>query len=144
MDPDVEDELRTMLVLGETPTRALDRLAQDATYADRLPSLRTVERMRREVKPTGERWSFAASSPDEARFVLPVLAAVVEGYGSLSKETAGWIAKVRRAAPSLDPRNAFLWAIRYQAAAASGKDTAALDARFAREATTRAASASSS
>lgn len=128
IDPDVEDELRTRLVLGDSPTRALDRLSRTPEYSDRLPSLRTVERMRRSLRP-GERWSFAAADPDEARFVLPVIAAL--GANALSRETAGWIAKVRRAAPALSAEDAFRWAIRYQAAS----DPAKLDERFAKEVT---------
>lgn len=132
-DPDVEDEIRSYVALGMTPGQALRRMTADSRYRDRLPSLRTAQRIVSQIAPTGERWSFATASPDEARWVLPVIAAL--GANALSRETAGWIARVRRAVPGLPPDDAFRWAIRYQAAAASGRDTAALDARFARETT---------
>lgn len=136
IEPDVEDELQTLLALGTSPARAIARLAAEPTYRERLPSLRTAQRMAREVRPAspGERWSFAHADPDEARLILPVLAVVAEGYGSLSRETAAWLVRVRIAAPDLTPRDAFLWAIRYQAAAATARPTMHLDERFAREA----------
>jgi hypothetical protein len=145
VDADLEDELRALLALGTSPARAIDRLSSNEAYRGRLPSLRTVQRIAREVRPSssGERWSFAAADPEEARLVLPVLAAVGEGYGTFSRGTVAWLVRIRIAAPELGPRDAFLWAIRYQAAAASGKDTAALDQRLAREAS-RPASPSSS
>lgn len=124
-----------MLALGHSPSRALERLAASPKYRERLPSLRTAQRMAREVRPAqpGERWSFTHAEPDEARLVLPVLAAVGEGYGSLSRETAEWVVRVRRAAPEMEPYAAFVWAIRYQAAVTAGKPTGWLDLGLAKE-----------
>jgi hypothetical protein len=81
-------------------------------------------------------WSFAESNAEEARLILPVLAAVLEqpaGDGAtISRDIAAWIVRIRTAAPTLPPWHAYGYAILYRAAAAHKQDTRELDRRLAR------------
>jgi hypothetical protein len=88
-----------------------------------LPVLRTVQRIHRKAVPPDPSgpWSLADAEvdPDDAALVLPVLAEVIERSGGrwqqFSKDLAGWIVKVRVAAPDIPPRWAFTVAQSYQA-----------------------------
>ena len=87
----------------------------------KLPDLRTVQRIHRKAMPpdTSGPWSLADADPDDAALVLPVLAAAIERSGGrwqrFTQDLAGWIVKVRVAAPDMPPLWAFSVAQAYQA-----------------------------
>jgi hypothetical protein len=86
----------------------------------RLPVLRTVERAAAKAVPldTSGWWSLADADPEDAALVLPVLAEAAEMSGGrwrrFSKDLAGWIVKVRVAAPDIPPLWAFSIAQAYR------------------------------
>lgn len=133
-DPDVVARIRELAVTGHTGPSIERLLSADVAYADRAPSLRTIQGIMRETeaKPA-EWWSVTDASPEEARLVLPVLAeqirrratierAYLERHGKrltnsppesfrLHRELAQWIAKLRAIAP--DYPEIYSLAIRY-------------------------------
>lgn len=142
IDPDVAEAIAELLLGGWTPRRVLDRLEADARYRGRVPSLRTVEAMAAELRArsSGPAWSLVDADAGDAALVLPVLGELAERGGRvahLTPETAAWVVRLRRAAPALEPYEAFRWATRYQLAAARGGSTHELDLELARETTKR-------
>jgi hypothetical protein len=125
-DPNVLQRIRELSSDGYTGPAIERMLTADAEYADRTPSLRTIQDVMREQPVTSEWWSVAEATPEEAALVLPVLAdrithlAEMEGVSirklgtvRLAKDLAGWIAKVRAIEPSIPPRDAYRLAWRY-------------------------------
>lgn len=123
-DPEVVQRIRELAGDGYTGP-AIERLLSN-TYADRTPSLRTIQDIMREQPVTTEWWSVADATADEARLVLPVLADRIQhlaemegvpvrklGTVRIDKELGAWIAKVRAIEPSLPPRQAYRLAWRY-------------------------------
>lgn len=95
-------------------------------------SLRTVQRMVRELKPDdlSGRWSMAEADPEEAALVLDALAFLfdeTEGRAWLTKDRARWIARIRTACPTIGIEMALWAAWRYQRLHATGGDTRYLD-----------------
>jgi len=137
-DPDVVEAIESLLIQGWTPRRVVQQLEADAHFRGRLPTQRTIESMQADLRPArGPGWSLADADPDDAALILPVLAAVTrnsEGrLGGFSVETARWIIRIRRAAPRLEPVDAFRWAVRYQTAIAARRDTRELDRGLAQD-----------
>jgi len=125
-DPDVLERIRELASDGYGGPAIERLLTSTPEYADRTPSLRTIQSVARESPPTSEWWSVAEASAEEARLVLPVLAdriahlAEMEGVSirklgtvRLARELAAWIAKVRAIEPSIPPREAYRLAWRY-------------------------------
>lgn len=135
-NPDVVLRIRELTWAGHTGPSIERLLSADPQYADSAPSLRTIQSIMRETeaKPD-EWWSVAESSPQEARLVLPVLAAQIRrraeleqvyfakhgrrlsplpaGALRLHRELAGWIAKLRTIEPEIPVNDAYSLAIRY-------------------------------
>jgi hypothetical protein len=124
-DPDVLAHIRELASDGYSGP-AIERLLTRSEYADRTPSLRTIQDVMREAPSTSAWWSVAEASAEEARLVLPVLAdrithlAEMEGVPirklgtvRLARELAVWIAKVRAIEPAIPPRAAYRLAWRY-------------------------------
>lgn len=133
-DPDVLAAISELVLAGWRPPAIERQLAP--RFGDRLPSRRTLYSIVAELHPpTGPGWSIATADPEDAVLILPVLAAVTrnsEGrMGHFTEATAGWIARIRRVAPSLEPIAAYRWAVRYQTTTAAGKDTRELDRELA-------------
>jgi hypothetical protein len=131
IDPDVLQALTRTLLLGYSPSSTLRELERDERLSGRLPSLRTIEDMARELRPTdrSEAWGSVEAGAEEAALVLPVLG-VVARAGQLTgftRDTAHWVAQVRRIAPGLDAVDVLGFAIRYQRAAATGQGGVAID-----------------
>lgn len=122
-DPDVVQRVHELASDGYNGAAIERVLSADPEYADRTPSLRTIQDIARDVPVSTEWWSVAGASAEEARLVLPVLADRVDqlkGHGlrgtvRLDKELAQWVAKVRAIAPDLPPREAYRLAWRYWA-----------------------------
>jgi len=82
-------------------------LERDPECADALPGARTVEVLVKQARPADAsgRWSFALDEQDLARWVLPVLADVIEvtkgRRRTLTVQEADWVARIRRAIPNL-------------------------------------------
>lgn len=133
-DPDIVLRIRELAVSGHTGP-SIERLLS-AEQPDLTPSLRTIQGIMRETeaKPD-EWWSVAEASPEEARLVLPVLAAQIRRRGQveaayfakhgrhlsqlpagalrLHRELAEWIAKLRTIAPEMPDDDVYSLAIRY-------------------------------
>ena len=132
-DPDIIQRIQELASDGYSGPAIERLLTSAAEYADRAPSLRTIQSVAREAPPTSEWWSVAEASAEEARLVLPVLADRIAylqeahaaqrsrhgmrviGIGTvrLAKDLAVWIAKVRAIEPSIPPREAYRLAWRY-------------------------------
>lgn len=137
-DPDVLAFVRELASKGYAPRRIFDRLGQTDRFSGRTPSLRTLYALIGEMTPTpGPGWRMAAADPDDAALILPVLGAVTRNsdgrIGHFTDATAGWIARIRRVAPMLEPIAAYRWAVRYQTATAAGRDTGELDRELSRD-----------
>jgi len=138
-DADIEDEIRRQALKGQPPNEITRTLELDPRFADRAPSLRTVQRYVKKftAKDTSEPWTWAEADGEEAALVLPVLGAVMERTEGrvthFTKEQAKWVAKVRGAAPDLDAWYAWGVAMAYRVAAEEGgeADRASLDALLA-------------
>ncbi|MGE0541497.1 MAG: helix-turn-helix domain-containing protein [Dehalococcoidia bacterium] len=96
-----------------TATQIYRQLEQREELRGRLPTVRTVQTIVKDVRPrdTSAAWSLAIAGPDEAAAVLPVLAAVVEStrgeVRTLTQREAGWIAKLRAVAADLPARETY-------------------------------------
>ena len=125
-EPDVIHRIHELADLGYSGAAIERLLSADPDYADRLPSLRTVQDIIKDMWNTEEPewWSVAQATPDEARLVLPVmlyraryLRKLDPDYNMLplrlAKGLAHWIAKVRGVAINLTPSEAYKLALRY-------------------------------
>ena len=123
-EPDVVHRITELADAGYTGAAIERLLSADPDYADRLPSLRTIQSIIADSEPITEWWSVSQADPDEARLVLPVLLyrarhlrELDPTYGNaplrLAKGLAQWIAKVRGVTPSLAPDAAYKLALRY-------------------------------
>lgn len=123
-DPEIVQRIRELASDGYTGP-GIERLLSNA-YADRTPSLRTIQSVMHEAPVSSEWWSVAEASAEEARLILPVLAdrirhlAEMEGVPirklgtvRIARDLAQWIAKVRAIEPSLTPREAYRLAWKY-------------------------------
>lgn len=132
-DPEVRSQIAELALGGWTAPQIQRRLSH---LGDRLPSLRTIHSIAADLRPpTGTGWRLADADPTEAALVLPVMAAVTRNsdgrLGHFTKDTAAWIARIRTAAPSLAPIDAYRWAVRYQTAVAADRDSGELDLQLA-------------
>ena len=120
---------------GAAIHRALD---SDDRFTGRVPSLRTVQDVFKQLTATDESgpWSLGeAVEKDEASLVLPVLAELLAnatlGVSTLSVNEARWIARVRRASPDVPPLAAYHIARTYLAREARGEAASDVDAVLA-------------
>jgi hypothetical protein len=120
---EIEKAIRGFAREKFTPTQ-IHRLLEDnkkLLKGRNVPDLRTVQRIHRKAMPpdTSDPWSLAdpEGNPEDAALILPVLAAATEESGGrwqrFSKDLAGWIVKVRVAAPDIPPLWAFSVAMAY-------------------------------
>jgi hypothetical protein len=97
-----------------------------------LPTLRTIQRIVKQVRPRDTSGSWRWHDDEDPRPILDVLAVMVlrsEGrITSLTWAQVQWIRKVRKGAPDLPPETLFYCAEQYRAAEAERRDTSALDA----------------
>ena len=119
MAPQTFAQTEELLLSGHSPRRVLERLSQEGVTD--LPSLRTVADMAAAYRTNAgsDAWSVMTADAEEAALVLPVLAELLRRSGfetfALSQPIARRIARVRGAAPWLQPFEAFRFAARYEA-----------------------------
>lgn len=128
----LEQEVKRLVIEQRSPSQIYEYLSGQERFADRMPSLRTIQRLVKEMEPPDptEEWRLADTEPEDARLVLDVLAAVTvktRGRARLTRATAEWVIRVRRAAPTLDPFEAYLYAREYRAREERRGDTRDLD-----------------
>jgi hypothetical protein len=136
---ELDTRVRELVFLGYGAAQIHRQLASEELINEEgNPSEKTIQRMVKDYTPEDPSgpWSFAESTGEEARLILPVLAAVLEQTagdgGAISRDIAAWIVRIRTAAPTLPPWDAYGYAILYRAAAAHKRDTRELDRRLAR------------
>ncbi len=139
IDLDVQDEIRK-LALDEaapaTPAQIFRHLERETKFEGRVPELRAIQRFVKKLAPpdpSGE-WSFVDAEPEDARLVLDVLAEITartNGQARITCATAEWIIKIRKAAPSISPLEAYQFAKEYRAREDRRIDTRDLDLMLA-------------
>src|SRR6476619_5835372 len=79
-DPDVRDNIVDRALEGWTAAAILRAMEQDVRFASRMPGIRTVQSIVREVaaRDGSGQWSLADATADQLRHVLPVLAELCE------------------------------------------------------------------
>ncbi|MHB0874506.1 MAG: hypothetical protein ACYC5O_00535 [Anaerolineae bacterium] len=105
---DVETVISVLAGEGKTAGQIEEYLSRDPLYNDRLPGLRTIQRIvkaARETDPSGP-WTLEDSNPEDAQHVLGVLRFYHgwPGKALVTKDLADWIGRVARAAPTLPYR----------------------------------------
>jgi hypothetical protein len=144
--PRIHREIERLAQLGYRPAEIERYLiglkASGALFGD-VPSRKTIGRIAKAARPPapttpGDAWSLKDASADEAALVLPVLAEVIErsqGHiRTLPRDLATWIVRVRRAAPTLPPWDAYELGVEYRRAELGMKGAlpmSALDAYLA-------------
>ncbi len=100
---------------GRGPAEIERRLKADKQFRGRVPTLRTIKkyvaRAKRRESEAPDPWTLADANPDDVGLVVPVVAAVIEGTGghvsAVSKTEAALIVRIVRAAPDIEPWDAF-------------------------------------
>lgn len=125
---------------GRTPAQILERMKENPDSQGRiLPSLRTVERIVKELRASDEAdpWNIDDTSSDSARVVLDVLRDLIfDGHLShprISKAAARWVVRIRGIVPSpeLDSWAVWLLAQLYRSRVEKGLGTDDLDCYLA-------------
>jgi hypothetical protein len=124
--PHVQNQIQQLALEGFTPTQ-IERTLQAKRqllekWGTNVPSLRTVQRVVREMSPkeTSRPWTLDESDglePDTLRAVLDVQRTVIERTRgrriSLTVAEVGWIARLHSAAPELDSWDLFWYTSLY-------------------------------
>lgn len=112
-DIEVQARIEELVLMRRTPSQICQALESDpAIKPDRLPTLRTIERIVKDLAPddgTGP-WKLGDSGPEDTTIVLRTIAALALGsekhsriYEPLTRREAEWVVRVARAAPDLPP-----------------------------------------
>lgn len=137
--PATEGDIRAAIIrladaTNWSASKIHDHLAHNETFRDRLPHVRTVQRLmrpRRRTDVRAEDWRLADASSEEARVVMEALATVIEesdgSVSKISRAEAAWIMKIKAAVPEMPTRVALRFAREYMLSEA----TAHLDAALA-------------
>jgi hypothetical protein len=129
--PNIEARIRERAVMGWSAP-AIWRELEDAHVVGR-PALRTVQRVVRELQLDTDSapWSLLDADFDEAELVPPVLAAIIlvtsADVSTITRAEAAAVARVRRAAPTLDLYASFLVARLYLVAQEHANDRLKLE-----------------
>jgi len=134
---ELEQEVKRLAMGEYSPSQIYKHLEAQGCFKP-MPTLRTIQRMVKEIAPpdlSGE-WSLVDAEPEDARLILDTFAeaaAHTAGRSFISKGTADWVVRVRRAAPTLPPYDAFVVAREYRRATDTrdSKHIRALDALLA-------------
>jgi hypothetical protein len=118
--------------------RELNRLVESGSLVlDRVPTLRTVERWVKDVRPnhSSGRWRLDVSDGEDAAFLLAVRVAVMDvtdgRVRDLSVASVAWLRVILAVAPDLEPTAAYRLARLYQSRVERKQDTGNLDAWLA-------------
>ena len=139
IDGDVQAAIDELALKGWGATQIYSHLERQPLYVNRVPTPRTIQRRVNELTPrdSSGAWRVQEEDPDDARLVLDVLAAVVvETMGEtrqLTKTEADRVLRVRKAAPTASPWEAWLIARLYMARESGGEETTDLDCVLAFE-----------
>ena len=136
-DGDVRVEIENLGLRGWSATQVEERLLTQDEMRHRLPSLRTIQRILRELPKADDsgEWSLASADKADAPPVLEVLREVIEQtegrIRTLTLKEADLISKLRSAAPALSPWRTYTVARTYIRHEARGDSTEELDATLA-------------
>jgi hypothetical protein len=143
IDVEVREQIEMLAAEGLTGPQIIRRLELDEKFADRMPSLRTVQSLVREfqlpaIQTDEDAWSVATAPADEAQHVLRVLGCVIDQSGGrvtrLRRDHAAWIARIASAVPHMDAWSVYLRAGEYVKAVERGDSGGDLDRGLAKEA----------
>ncbi len=132
----IVDEIARLTADGYGPSQIFRDLEKRTWLGCEPVSRRTVQEIARVARgkdPTAP-WSFVDTPSDDARLVLDVLSPIVrrtDGRVWFSKDLAGWVVRVRKAAPTMPPDWVHLVAHGYQWSRADDHETHALDLTLA-------------
>ena len=134
-DPDVRAEIRRQAEEGLAAASIYRDLQRRADFQNRVPTLRTVQRMVDVFSPKDpvdeDTWTWRDAEPGEAQAVLESLGLAITrtrgSIASVSREQAAWIVKVRSAVPQMPAGAAWWFAAEYVTA----RDATHLDASLA-------------
>jgi len=137
--PPTEGDIRAAIIrladaTNWSASRILLELGSKETFGDRLPDVRTVQRLirpRRRRQVRGEEWRLVDASSEEARVVMEALATVIEesdgSISGISRTEAAWIMKIKAIVSEMPTRVVLRFAREYMYSEA----TAHLDAALA-------------
>ncbi|HEY7030231.1 MAG TPA: hypothetical protein VH482_02840 [Thermomicrobiales bacterium] len=137
IDGDVQAAIEELALQGWGGTQIRTELSRREQFGGRLPTVRTVQSIVREIAPrdgSGE-WSPLKADPESAALALDALAAVVESsegrIRSLTVAEAERISALRTMRPDLPPWDAWFLARTYLAREPHGDPVDDLDAYLA-------------
>ena len=123
IDGDALDAIGQLALTTDwTPAQILRDIEGKKELSDKVPNLRTVQRITKDFRAedNSEPWSLRDSDGDEAKLILEVRRELIRYWNHptkriqrLSKQEARWVVKVRKAAPELDTRAVWLVALMY-------------------------------
>lgn len=134
IDLDVQQQIEELALQGRFAAQIHRELDRHEEYRGRVPTLRTVQRVVKEITPRDPSgvWSLSGSPDIDATLVMPVLAEVIERTEGerkhLTRSEAGWIAKIREVAPALDLWHCYMLAVAYVRATEMKASAEGLDA----------------
>ncbi len=129
----LDDTLQYLADRAFNGRMAFEHIQALAEFRGHCPSQRTIRKHLGRMRPRDESyaWNLVDSNDAAARLILPVLASVIENTEGrrrwLSIEEARLVRKIRNAAPSIDPFDAYRVAHQYQLRAANEADSSDLD-----------------
>ena len=97
--PDIEAEIRKLVLAGWTPPQIERHLSSEEDFADWVPDVRTIRKRVAWYSPedTSGPWTLARASGGVAALVLPVLGAVMERaegrVTGFTKDQARWVSR---------------------------------------------------
>jgi hypothetical protein len=133
----IQAEVERLTNEHRSPAAIYRELERDERFADRLPTLRTVQNIARDFSPPdpSAAWSLADAEDGEPAAVLPVVAAITqytEGrVRGVSRREAEWITRIREASPSVEPVTCWRLARLYFGRTERKESTAPLDSLLA-------------
>lgn len=119
VDADVLAEIQVQALIPNVNAAGIQRtLESDERFRARVPSIRSVQDIVRELSVTDASgaWTLSDATEDEASLVLPVLRALlIDGTGParVSKDEAKWVVRVQRAKSGLPAMGIYLLARMY-------------------------------
>jgi hypothetical protein len=137
IDLDVQAEIEDKAADRWGPAQIERWLNDQEKYGDRVPTLRTIQRIAKEVTPRDKTkdWSLADTSSEEAFGVLGALReTIMRTHGTVkwfSQGLADWFVRVQSAGPGLRTHAVFFLATSYLRAQTEGTSTQSLDAFLA-------------
>lgn len=125
-DPDVLEAIESHLIRGHTPAQVSRALARESRFAGRLPTLRTLQRMARDVAPTDDSGEWRLTPDETEPAILHVVAAsLIDGWKiPLTIAEAAWIRFLRKAMPEVGWLTLRNFARLYVTTEARGESTA--------------------